>query len=147
MKAVIQRVKHASVTVNNEVVGKIDRGLLVLFCAERDDTEENAAFYARKIAKLRIFADDEGKTNLSVADVDGAVLAVSQFTLAADWRKGNRPGFSRAESPDRAQALYEKFCDDLRREGIKVETGRFAAEMNVDLLNDGPFTIVMDSRD
>ena len=147
MKALIQRVKEAKVTVNGDTVGEISQGLLVLFCAEHDDAQSDAEYFAGKIAKLRIFADKNGKTNLSVQDVGGAVLAVSQFTLAADWRKGNRPGFSRAAHPDAARQLYEHFCTTLTGLGCPVETGRFAAEMQVALVNDGPFTIFMDSNE
>ena len=147
MRVVLQRVTKASVVVDGEIVGAIEHGLLVLFCAERGDSAEDADYFAKKIAKMRLFADTEGKTNLSVADVGGAVLAVSQFTLAADWRKGNRPGFSRAGDPAAAKDLYECFCAALDAEGIALETGIFAAEMKVSLVNDGPFTIVMDSRD
>ena len=109
------------------------------------DGEAEAAFLARKIARLRVFADGEGKTNLSLADVGGAVLAVSQFTLAAEWRRGNRPGFSRAAEPEKGEALYEGFCDLLAAEGVPVERGRFGAKMSVSLTNDGPFTMWMDS--
>lgn len=147
MKAVLQRVTEASVETGGDVVGAIGPGLMVLFCAEQGDTDADADFFAGKLAKLRVFADDQGKTNLSIKDTGGAILAVSQFTLAADWRKGNRPGFSRACEPERAKALYERFCENLRHEGITVETGIFAAEMKVSLVNDGPFTIVMDGRD
>lgn len=145
MKTVLQRVLSASVDIDGQIVGKIGAGLLVLVCAERDDTEADADFYAAKIAKMRIFPDEDGKTNLSVKDIGGAILAVSQFTLAADWRKGNRPGFSAAAAPETAKTLYTYFCDALRREGVTVETGIFAADMKVTLINDGPFTIVMDS--
>ena len=147
MKAVVQRVSGASVETGGSVVGAIERGLLVLFCAERGDTDADADYFAAKIAKLRVFADENGKTNLAVGDIGGSVLAVSQFTLAADWRKGNRPGFSGAEEPARAKALYERFCEALSDAGVPVETGVFAAEMAVSLVNDGPFTIVMDGRD
>ncbi len=147
MKIVLQRVSEARVSVDNQVVGEISKGLVVLFCAEKDDTDDDAAYFAGKIAKMRVFADENGKTNLSVLDVNGAVLAISQFTLAADWRKGNRPGFSRAASPDDARALYEQFCMLLADQGVPVERGIFAADMSVELINDGPFTIVMDGRD
>jgi D-tyrosyl-tRNA(Tyr) deacylase len=147
MRALLQRVTEAAVTVEDEVIGRIGPGLLILLCAEHGDTEEDARFLAGKIAKMRIFADDAGKTNLSVLDVNGAALVVSQFTLAADWRKGNRPGFSRAAASDVAKALYEQFCTLLAGEGVPVQTGRFAASMQVSLVNDGPFTIWMDSRD
>lgn len=147
MKIVLQRVLNASVDVDGKTVGAIGPGLVALFCAERNDTVTDADFFARKIAKLRVFADAEGKTNLSVRNIGGAVLAVSQFTLAADWRKGNRPGFSGAGEPEAAKALYARFCETLRGEGIAVETGIFAAAMTVSLVNDGPFTLMMDSRD
>ncbi len=138
---------EAAVSVDGVPVGAIGPGLLVLFCVERDDTPDDADYFARKIAKMRLFADAGGKTNLSVLDINGGVLAVSQFTLAADWRKGNRPGFSNAGDPDAAKALYEHFCAALRAEGVPVEVGIFAADMTVTLSNDGPFTIVMDGRD
>lgn len=147
MKAVLQRVTEARVSVDDEVVGEIRNGLVVLFCAEKNDTIDDATYFAAKIAKMRLFADEQGKTNLSVLDVGGAVLAISQFTLAADWRKGNRPGFSRAAPPDEANNLYMKFCDLLTGQGVAVERGIFAANMTVELTNDGPFTVVMDSRE
>jgi len=147
MKALLQRVSEAGVSVEGEVVGAIGRGLLILVCAEPDDTGEEAAFLARKIAALRIFPDDAGMMNLSVRDVGGAALAVSQFTLAADWRRGNRPGFSRAAGPELGAALYDQFCDLLRAEGLVVATGRFGAEMRVELVNEGPVTIWMDTND
>jgi len=147
MKTVLQRVSEARVFVDDQVVGEISNGLVVLFCAEKDDTVDDAAYFAGKIAKMRVFADENGKTNLSVLDVNGAVLAISQFTLAADWRKGNRPGFSRAAPPDQARELYEQFCTLLAEQGVPVERGIFAADMSVELINDGPFTIVMDGRD
>jgi D-tyrosyl-tRNA(Tyr) deacylase len=147
MRALVQRVKEARVTVDDECVGEIGQGLLVLHCVEADDGAEEADFLARKIAKIRIFADADGKTNLSVQDIGGAVLAVSQFTLAAEWRKGNRPGFSRAGDPALAEQLYERFCAALKENGLPVKTGRFAADMDVSLVNDGPFTIWMDTND
>ena len=147
MKAMLQRVSEASVTVEGETVGAIARGLLILVCADPDDGVDEAAFLARKIAAMRIFPDDADKMNLSVRDVDGAALAVSQFTLAADWRRGNRPGFSRAAPPELGEALYEKFCECLRAEGLPVETGRFGAEMRVHLVNEGPVTIWMDTKE
>lgn len=129
------------------MVGAIDGGMLILFCAEQDDSVDDAVTFAHKAAKMRIFSDSEGKTNLDITQKGGKILVISQFTLAAVWRKGNRPGFSRAEAPERAKMLYEKFCAVLREDGIDVETGIFAADMQVHLVNDGPFTIVMDSRD
>ena len=147
MKAVLQRVLKASVSVDSEVVGAIGNDICVLVCAEAGDSHDDARYFANKVAKMRIFSDADGKTNLDINDVKGKILAISQFTLAAQWTKGNRPGFSRAEAPDRARTLYEIFCDELRASGIEVETGVFSAEMKVEIVNDGPFTIVMDSRD
>ena len=147
MKLLLQRVTEAAVDVGGACVGRIGKGLLVLVCAEPGDTEEDAAYLARKVALMRIFNDDDGKMNRSVADIGGAVLAVSQFTLAARWKKGNRPGFSDAAEPALGERLYDFFCDALRSEGLPVETGLFAAEMIVSLVNDGPITIWMDSRD
>jgi D-tyrosyl-tRNA(Tyr) deacylase len=146
MKALLQRVSEARVEIDGEVVGAIGRGLVVLFCAERGDREADADALARKIAKLRIFADDAGKMNLSVLDVAGGALAVSQFTLAADLSRGNRPGFSGAAPPDEGDALYRQFCAQLAAEGVAVETGRFGADMQIHLVNDGPVTIWIDSR-
>lgn len=127
--------------------GQLTGACLVLFCAEEGDTDENVSFFARKIALMRIFADEDGKMNRSVVDVGGAVLAVSQFTLAAQWRKGNRPGFSAAADPVEGERLYDLLCAALRDQGLPVETGRFGANMQVGLTNDGPITIVMDSND
>ena len=144
MKTVLQRVSEARVKINGEIVGAIDTGLLVLFCAEPDDNQEKASYFARKIALMRVFEDDAGKMNLSVSDIGGAVLAVSQFTLVAEWRKGNRPGFSRAADPKTGEAMYNFFCAGLRSHGLVVETGRFGAAMEVSLVNAGPVTIIMD---
>ena len=147
VRILLQRVSEASVTVDNEVLGTIARGLLMFVCAEDGDTEKESAYLAAKVAKLRIFPDDNGKTNLSVLDVGGAALVVSQFTLAAEWRKGNRPGFSGAADAETGERLYKHFCSTLRSQGRLVETGRFGADMKVALVNDGPFTIWLDSRD
>ena len=144
MRTVLQRVSEARVKINGEIVGAIDTGLLVLFCAEPDDDQETASYFARKIALMRIFEDNAGKMNLSVSDIGGAVLAVSQFTLVAEWRKGNRPGFSRAAGPETGEAIYDFFCAELRSHGLVVETGRFGASMEVSLVNAGPVTIIMD---
>jgi len=146
MRAILQRVSEASVEVDGEMVGQIDRGLLVLVCAMEGDRDEQAAFLARKIAALRIFQDDQGKMNRSVKDIGGGVLAVSQFTLAAEWRKGNRPGFSKAAAPEEGKRLYDLFCKNLKAEGLSIATGIFAADMKVRLLNDGPVTIPMDTE-
>jgi D-tyrosyl-tRNA(Tyr) deacylase len=147
MRALLQRVTEAAVAVDGETIGRIGHGLLVLLCAEHGDTEDDARYFAGKIARMRLFPDEDGKTNLSLLDVKGAALVVSQFTLAAEWRKGNRPGFSRAAAPEAAKALYERFCALLEGEGAPVQTGRFAASMNVSLVNDGPFTIWMESKE
>ena len=144
MRTVLQRVSEARVKINGEIVGAIDTGLLVLFCAEPDDNQEKASYFARKIALMRVFEDDAGKMNLSVSDIGGAVLAVSQFTLVAEWRNGNRPGFSRAAGPETGEAMYDFFCAELRSHGLVVETGRFGAAMEVSLVNAGPVTIIMD---
>lgn len=147
MKIVLQRVTEAHVSVDERVVGQIDSGLVVLVCAEQGDSDADVSYFAQKIAKLRIFADADRKTNLSIADVGGSALVISQFTLAAEWRKGNRPGFSRAAPPDEANEMYEKFCAALADQNVAVERGIFGANMKVSLVNDGPFTIVMDGRD
>jgi len=147
MRALVQRVSEASVAVDGEAVSRIGRGLLVFVCAEQGDGEDEVAFLAGKIAKLRVFTDNSGKMNLALPDVSGSALVVSQFTLAARWRKGNRPGFSDAADPETGQRLYDSFCQALRGLGIPVQTGRFAADMQVALINDGPVTIWMDTRD
>lgn len=147
MRALIQRVAEASVTVEGRTIGQIGSGLLVLVCAMQGDDEKSAEALAGRIAKLRIFRDEAGKMNRSVQDSGGAVLAVSQFTLAADTRSGNRPGFSSAAPPEQGRALYEHFQQALRRTGLHVESGAFGADMRVSLVNDGPVTIWMDSAD
>src|SRR6185369_9998159 len=145
MRAVIQRVSRAQVTVDAEVTGAIGRGLLVLLGVSTADTEADADYLAEKVAGLRIFEDFEGKMNLSVADVHGAILAVSQFTLYGDARKGRRPSFDAAARPEQAKQLYEYFVEKIRAAGLSCETGRFQAEMKVELVNDGPVTILLDS--
>ncbi len=145
MRFVIQRVQHASVTVEGEIVGRIARGFLVLVGIEDSDTRELADRMVRKLIGLRIFEDADGKTNCSLAAVGGELLLVSQFTLYADCRHGNRPSFVRAGKPDTANTLYEYIIDACRQQVSVVEHGIFGAEMQVDLLNDGPFTIVLDS--
>ncbi|WP_127115105.1 D-aminoacyl-tRNA deacylase [Shimia sediminis] len=144
MRALIQRVSEASVTVDGEVVGEIGPGLLVLVCAMQGDGTAQAEKLAAKIAKCRIFQDDAGKMNRSVLDVGGAVLVVSQFTLAADTQSGNRPGFSTAAAPAEGERLYEDFADRMAAQGVPVQRGRFGADMKVRLLNDGPVTIWFD---
>ncbi|MFB9225234.1 D-aminoacyl-tRNA deacylase [Paracoccus cavernae] len=147
MRALIQRVSEAEVKVDGETTGKIGRGLLVLICAMQGDGDEAPAKMAARVAKLRIFRDEADKMNKSVLDVEGTVLVVSQFTLAADTRSGNRPGFSSAAAPDRGEALYLAFGEELRKLGLPVENGRFGADMKVALVNDGPVTIWLDSAD
>lgn len=146
MRTVIQRVSEASVTVNQVVSGSIERGFLVLVGVADDDEEKDALWIAEKIAGLRVFEDPDEKMNLSLADVRGAVLLVSQFTLFGDCRKGRRPSFVEAARPEKARALYEKLADNLRQLGLVVETGVFQAHMEVRLLNDGPVTLLLDSR-
>lgn len=145
MRALIQRVSEASVTVDGSVLGQIDHGLLVLVCAMQDDTEAEADKLSAKIAKLRIFKDSEGRMNRSVADVGGAALVVSQFTLAADTSRGNRPGFSAAAPPVDGERLYTYFADRLAALGLSVERGQFGADMKIGLVNDGPVTIWLDT--
>lgn len=145
MRALLQRVTHASVTVEDEVVGRTGPGLLILVCAMQGDTEAQADQLAAKIAKLRIFVDEAGKMNRSVRDIEGSALVVSQFTLAADTSRGNRPGFSSAAPPEEGARLYAFFAKALEAQGVPVETGRFGADMKVALLNDGPVTIWMET--
>ncbi|WP_411956606.1 D-aminoacyl-tRNA deacylase [Paracoccus homiensis] len=147
MRALIQRVTEASVEVEGQIVGQTGPGLLILVCAMRGDDETAAEKLAARIAKLRIFHDENGKMNRSLLDIGGSALVVSQFTLAADTRSGNRPSFSTAATPEDGRRLYEYFSDSLRSQGIATDNGRFGAEMKVRLLNDGPVTIWMDSAD
>ena len=146
MKALLQRVSEASVGLDGETIAEIGLGMVVLVCTERDDGEGDADFFARKIANMRLFADADGKSNLSLLDVGGEALVISQFTLAAIWRKGNRPGFSAAADPEMAEKHYEYFCKQLAAEGVPVKTGKFKSHMAVSLTNDGPMTIWMDSN-
>ena len=146
MRAVVQRVSRAQVSVEDTACARIGKGLVVLLGAEKGDTDEDAVFIARKISRLRIFADETGKMNLSVKDVGGSVLVVSQFTLLADCRKGNRPSFTSSAGPDIAEPLLDKTCDLIRSEGLTVKTGIFGAIMDVELVNAGPVTIVLDSK-
>lgn len=147
MKIVIQRVKEASVVVDDNTTGSINQGLLVLLGVGNEDTKEMVDKYVDKLVKLRIFADSLGKTNLSVQDVNGEILVVSQFTLYADCKKGNRPSFVNAGSPELGNELYEYFCEKVKEKMGSVQVGEFGADMKVSLINDGPFTIVWDSRD
>ncbi len=145
MRALLQRVSEAEVTVENAVIGRCDGGLLILVCAMQGDDEAAAERLAGKVVKLRIFRDDEGRMNRSVADIGGSALVVSQFTLAADTSRGNRPGFSAAAPPEEGRRLYEHFAASLAALGVPVETGQFAGDMRVSLVNDGPVTIWMES--
>lgn len=145
MRAVIQRVNRAQVTVRNEVVGRIGRGLLVLLGVSRNDSENDADYLAEKISGLRIFEDKEGKMNLDIVATHGAVLVVSQFTLYGDVRRGRRPSFDSAAPPEQANRLYEYFVERIRATGLICETGRFQEMMQVELVNDGPVTILLDS--
>jgi D-aminoacyl-tRNA deacylase len=147
MRALLQRVSRAEVRVGDEVIGRIGPGLVVLVGVGPADDEATADTLAHQVAELRIFRDDEGRTNRSLLDVAGAALVVSQFTLFADTRRGRRPGFTGAAPPDLAERLYLRFAEALRGLGIQVATGRFGAEMAVDLVNDGPFTIWLDTAD
>jgi len=144
LRALIQRVSEASVRVDGEVLGEIGEGLLILVCAMDGDTPAASAQLAAKISKLRIFKDENGKMNRSLVDIGGGALIVSQFTLAADTSRGNRPGFSSAARPEEGERLYETFKTDIAALGIPVQTGRFGADMKVSLINDGPVTIWMD---
>ncbi|WP_307339996.1 D-aminoacyl-tRNA deacylase [Caldalkalibacillus uzonensis] len=147
MKVVVQRSKQAKVTVNGEVTGQIDRGFVLLVGVTHDDTKQDAEYLADKVAYLRVFADEEGKMNRSLLEVDGQVLSVSQFTLYGDCRKGRRPNFMQAAKPDQAKQLYEHFNQSLREKGVSVETGEFGAMMQVELVNDGPVTLIIDSQE
>lgn len=146
MRAVIQRVSQAAVSINEREVGRIDHGLLILLGVHDADTQKDVDYLIKKIAQMRIFEDEQGKMNLSIEDVKGALLSISQFTLFADTKKGNRPSFIAAARPETAIPLYEAFNEGLRQRGITVETGEFGADMAVSLVNDGPVTIIIDSQ-
>jgi len=147
MKALLQRVSSAWVEVDGRVVGEIKKGLLVFLCAMKGDTEQDLDYLVKKAAQIRLFEDEMGKMNLSVMDIKGSVLVVSQFTLAASTRKGNRPSFDNAEAPERAKMMYDEYIRRLRDMGLPVQAGVFAASMAVSLVNDGPVTISIDSRE
>ena len=146
MKAVIQRVSEASVKVHGEIVGKISDGLLLLIGIDEEDEKADADWLVQKILNLRIFGDEDGKLNLSVLDITGEILCISQFTLIADYKKGNRPSFIKAAKPDKAIPLFDYFKTEIAQSNLKIESGIFGADMKVSLLNDGPVTIVMDSK-
>ena len=148
MKAVLQRVTHAQVVVDNELVSKIENGFLILLGVSNDDTKADADVLSKKISGMRVFEDENGKMNLSLTDIGGSVLVISQFTLLADCRKGRRPNFMNAGAPDMANELYEYFCERIKADGIEnVKKGIFGADMKVSLLNDGPVTIILDSKE
>ena len=146
MRAVVQRVTESSVTVDGQITGATDEGLVVLIGVEEGDTDKDAGYIADKVSGLRIFEDENEKMNLSVKDVGGSILAISQFTLLGDVRKGKRPSFITAEDPEIANGLYQQVCENIRNQGIKVETGIFQAHMLVKINNNGPVTILLDSR-
>lgn len=146
MRAVVQRVTESSVSVDGKITGKIGKGLMVLIGVEEGDTEKDADYIARKVSALRVFDDEDGVMNLSLQDVGGEVLAVSQFTLLGDVRKGNRPSYFQAADPEEADALYRKVIDLIKAKGINVEEGVFQAEMMVNISNDGPVTILLESH-
>jgi len=146
MRALVQRVKEARVDVAGTTVGSIEQGLLLFVGVSPEDTPETADALAQKVVKLRIFSDEQGKMNLNVSAVSGQILVVSQFTLYADARRGNRPSYTAAAPPDQATRLYEEFCERVRAQGVAVATGQFAADMQVHLINDGPVTLWLDSE-
>ncbi len=146
MRAVVQRVSKASVAIAQQEVGKIDQGLVILLGIHEKDTQDDVDYLVKKIAQMRIFEDEQGKMNRSVEDVEGQILSVSQFTLFADTKKGNRPSFISAARPETAIPLYEAFNEGIRNRGITVATGQFGADMAVSLINDGPVTIIIDSQ-
>lgn len=144
MKLVVQRVKNAKVEVKEKVVGKIDKGYMILVGITHEDTKETVEYLAKKVCSLRVFSDENGKMNLNIKDINGEMLIVSQFTLYADCVRGNRPSFTNAAKPEEANMLYEYFCEKVSENGIKVEKGIFGADMQVSLLNDGPVTIILE---
>ena len=146
MKIVVQRVKEAYVKVDNEIVGKISEGLMLLIGVDEDDDTNDADWLIKKIIDLRIFSDQEGKMNLSVKDISGEILCISQFTLISDYKKGNRPSYIKAAKPEKAIPLFEYFKQEIKKSGLKIESGIFGADMKVSLLNDGPVTLVFDSK-
>ncbi|GAA0812933.1 MULTISPECIES: D-aminoacyl-tRNA deacylase [Ligilactobacillus] len=146
MRVVLQRVKSASVTVDDQVIGKVGKGYMLLVGFTHDDSIEDIDYIARKVANARLFADENGKINLSIKQVQGAILSVSQFTLYASTKNGNRPGFGAAQKPELAKENYHYFNEKLRSYGIEVQTGQFGADMDVALVNDGPITIIYDSN-
>ena len=147
LRILIQRSLQSSVEVNQQTIGSIDKGLVILVGVSHEDDASDVEYCVRKIANLRLFEDEDGKTNLSLKDVQGEILSISQFSLFANTKKGNRPSFIRAAQPDHANQLYEDFNEQLRALGFKVETGEFGADMQVKIINDGPMTLLIDSKD
>ena len=147
MRVIIQRSKESSVSIDGEVVGSIDKGLVLLVGFHDDDTQEDLDYAVRKVVNMRLFSDDEDKMNLSLKDIEGSILSVSQFTLYANTKKGNRPSFIAAAKPDYAEKLYHQFNEKLKEENVPVETGTFGAMMDVSIQNDGPVTIILDTKD
>lgn len=147
MRVIIQRSKESSVSIDGEVVGSIDKGLVLLVGFHDDDTQEDLNYAVRKVVNMRLFSDDEGKMNLSLKDIEGSILSVSQFTLYANTKKGNRPSFVAAAKPDYAEKLYHQFNEKLKEENVPVKTGTFGAMMDVSIQNDGPVTIILDTKD
>ncbi|AYW47985.1 D-tyrosyl-tRNA(Tyr) deacylase [Tetragenococcus osmophilus] len=147
MRAVVQRVKSASVSIEEETVGQIEQGFMVLLGIHEEDTQEDVEYLVKKVSKARVFEDENGKMNLSIDAVHGSILSISQFTLYAETKKGNRPSFIKAARPETAVPLYEAFNQGLRQQGIDVVTGEFGADMQISLVNDGPVTIIYDTRE
>lgn len=146
MKVVIQRVKEANVKVEGNVVGEISEGLMLLIGIDENDENDDADWLVKKIVDLRIFSNEDGKMNLSVKDISGEILCISQFTLLSDYKKGNRPSYIKAAKPDKAIPMFEYFKEEIKKSGLKIESGIFGADMKVSLLNDGPVTLVLDSK-
>lgn len=147
MRAVIQRVRQASVSIENQIVGEIQAGFVVLLGIHENDNEADVDYLIRKISKMRIFEDDQGKMNLDIHTIKGSILSISQFTLFADTKKGNRPSFVQAARPEKAIPLYERFNQGIEAAGIPIATGNFGADMQISLINDGPVTIIIDSKE
>ena len=145
MKLVVQRVKNANVSIENNIVGKINQGFVVLLGVSNEDTKENADYLVKKLLNLRVFSDNDDKMNLSIKDIEGELLIVSQFTLYENCKKGNRPSFIEAAKPEHAKTLYEYFINECRKENLNVQTGEFGADMQIDLINDGPVTILLEN--
>ena len=146
MRVVIQRVSEASVKVDNQIVGEIGKGLMLLIGVDESDENSDADWLVKKILDVRVFSDDEGKMNHSVKDINGEILCISQFTLISDYKKGNRPSYIKAARPEKAIPLFEYFKDEMKKSGLKTESGIFGADMKVSLINDGPVTIIIDSK-